>query len=69
MNALRTPSIIKSDVFIIKEYNQYIIGKFITTFLDDQLGGADGHGNSILFSICVIDMLLKLAVFFQLAKS
>jgi hypothetical protein len=45
------------------------MGKFISAFLDDMLGGAQGYSSCTLFSICVIDLLLKLAVFFQIAKS
>lgn len=34
-----------------------------------MLGGARGFSVTTLFSICVIDLLLQLSVFFQLAKS
>jgi hypothetical protein len=41
----------------------------MSAFIDDMLGGENGYDKTTLLTLCVIDMLHKLAVFFHLSKS
>lgn len=54
---------------MIKQYNHMLLDKFMSAFLDDMLGGEAGYEKTTLFAICTIDLLYRLAVFFQLSKS
>lgn len=60
---------IVGDNFLIKSYNHLLMDKFVSAFIDDIIGGEKGFDKSVLFSLCTIDLLHKLAVFFHLAKS
>ena len=47
----------------------YIVDKFISSFLDDLLGGARTLKLTNLFVICLLDLFYNLGVFFQMSKS
>jgi hypothetical protein len=52
------------DTLLIKRYNHLLIDKYISAYLDDILGGENGYENTILFMLCVVELLQSLAVFF-----
>jgi hypothetical protein len=41
----------------------------MTVFLDDFLGGAVSYELTCILMACLVDLLLNLSVFFQIAKS
>ncbi len=52
------------DTLLIKRYNNHLINKFVSAFLDDYLCGAEGFNTTTLFVICVIDLFYHLGIFF-----